>query len=122
MARKRVKSVPEVSNKKVECTNDDVELQEKDMVLEEESDASMSAPEHVLDDILYVLSEKIQQTEECLVNVEDTLDRNIYGFGPAAEEFLLTAKTFLEEKMNTSLELVCEVNGALRDIAEVNKI
>lgn len=122
MARKRANSPPEVLNKKEKCTNDDVERKEKDMVLEEESDASMSAPEHVLNDILYVLSEKIQQTEECLVNVEETLDRNIYGFGQAAEDFLLTAKTFLEEKMNTSLELVCEVNGALRDIAEVNKI
>ncbi|KAH6927464.1 hypothetical protein HPB50_004295 [Hyalomma asiaticum] len=80
-----------------------------------DSDMSSEA-DKILGGLLSRLRQQTALDEACLSNIQEILvDREV---GEEEEQFLLSAKKYLEEKTKTVLELVPEIDGALQCIAE----
>ncbi|KAH7947903.1 uncharacterized protein LOC119398034 [Rhipicephalus sanguineus] len=117
MTHKRVSSTSGLSKKKAKRTNH-VERQKEDTVPVKKTEASMSETEDILREMLNAFDEQIQQKEECLTSIQKILQDS--SVDQAAENFMRFAMNYVEEKRNRSLELVYEINGALRRIAETD--
>ncbi|XP_065305453.1 uncharacterized protein [Dermacentor albipictus] len=87
--------------------------------IQEESQAGMfSNAEKTFEELLSQLQQQTTTAETCLINIQEALERDV---AKPEEEFLLTAKRYLENKRKTVFELVPEIYGALQGIAEIDK-
>nr|XP_054922254.1 uncharacterized protein LOC129382400 [Dermacentor andersoni] len=110
------------ASKEDDFCNSDVEeaaLVQDATPIQEESQAGMfSNTEKIFEELLSQLQQQTTLQETCLINIQEALERDVAQPG---EEFLLSAKRYLENKRKTVFELVPEIYGALQGIAEIDK-
>ncbi|XP_065305474.1 uncharacterized protein [Dermacentor albipictus] len=110
------------ANKEDDLCNSDVEeaapVQDTTPIQEESQAGMFSNAEKTFEELLSQLQQQTTTAETCLINVQEALERDV---AKPEEEFLLTAKRYLENKRKTVFELVPEIYGALQGIAEIDK-
>ncbi|XP_050027678.2 uncharacterized protein [Dermacentor andersoni] len=111
------------ASKEVDFYNSDVEeaaLVQDTTPIRKESQADMlSNAEKIFEELLSQLHQQTTLEETCLFNIREALGRDV---AEPVEEFLLSAKRYLENKRKAVFELVSEINGALQGIAEIDKM
>ncbi|XP_065305476.1 uncharacterized protein [Dermacentor albipictus] len=110
------------ANKEDDLCNSDVEeaapVQDTTPIQEASQAGMFSNAEKTFEELLSQLQQQTTTAETCLTNVQEALERDV---AKPEEEFLLTAKSYLENKRKTVFELVPEIYGALQGIAEIDK-